>query len=278
MPKPTKQKRVGSPKIQLGLGKGVLKQRTLLETPKKKAPTAAKPPPATAMDMGDDNDNDEWPELSSVTPMDIQGTLLDPTTPHIADPIVEKPIQMAEDKDSTKTKQGQVTPPLETPPVRKLVGFSASNMVVEEVLDDNGKSVTAVCKQLAPVFANMAKRKTTLFIKVKLPVESKPTDLTSAAHTKLKELGEILLQQYPSVIFYNYKQTAKDERDACTKLSHIPMTITGIQSYMCGNRNLKTPVMARTLHLPKPYDSRPTPHPVMQPRIVKFNPPPHHIV
>jgi hypothetical protein len=42
--------------------------------------------------------------------MDIQGTLLDPTTPHIADPIVENPTQTAEDKDSTKTKQGQVTP------------------------------------------------------------------------------------------------------------------------------------------------------------------------
>jgi hypothetical protein len=27
--------------------------------------------------------------------------------------------------------------------------------------------------------------------------------------------------------------------------------------------------MARTLHLPKPYDSRPTPHTAMQPRITK---------
>jgi hypothetical protein len=42
-----------------------------------------------------------------------------------------------------------------------------------------------------------------------------------------------------------------------------------------GNRNLKTPVISRTLHLSKPYNSRPTPHPAMQPRIVKFNPPPH---
>jgi hypothetical protein len=48
--------------------------------------------------------------------------------------------------------------------------------------DSDGESITAVCKQLAPVFANMAKRKTTLFmIKVKLPVESKPTDPTSVA-------------------------------------------------------------------------------------------------
>jgi hypothetical protein len=75
-----------------------------------------------------------------------------------------------------------------------------------------------------------------LFIKVKLPVESKPTDPTSAAHTKLKELGKILQQQDPSVILYKYKQTAKDEKDACTKLSQIPTTITGIQSYMNGFR------------------------------------------
>jgi hypothetical protein len=65
--------------------------------------------------------------------MDIQGTPPDPTTPHIADHIVGIPIQTAADKnkDSTKTKQGQVTPPTETPPVRKLVGFGASNTVVE---------------------------------------------------------------------------------------------------------------------------------------------------
>jgi hypothetical protein len=69
---------------------------------------------------------------------------------------------------------------------------------------------------------------------VKLLVESKPMDPTSMAHTKLKELGEILIQQDPSVIFYKYKQTAKDKRDACTKLSQIPTTITGIQSYMNG--------------------------------------------
>jgi hypothetical protein len=178
--------------------------------------------------------------------MGIQGTPPDNTTPHITDSMAIQ--TAAADNDSTKTKQAHVTPPSETLPVRKLVGFGVSNMVVEEVLDNNGESVTAVCKklashgesvtavrkQLAPVFANTAKRKTTLFIKVKLLVESKPTDPTSAARTKLKELGEILLQQDPSVIFYKDKQTAKDEKDACTKLSQIPMTITGIQLYMNG--------------------------------------------
>jgi hypothetical protein len=63
----------------------------------------------------------------------------------------------AADKDSTKTNQAHVTPSLETPPVRKSVGFGASNTVVEESLDDNGDSVVAVRKQLAPVFANAAK-------------------------------------------------------------------------------------------------------------------------
>jgi hypothetical protein len=59
-------------------------------------------------------------------------------------------------------------------------------------------------------------------------------DPTSVACMKLKELREILIQQDPSVIFYKYKQMAKDKRDACTKLSLIPMTITGIQSYTNG--------------------------------------------
>ena len=78
MPKPTKhQKRAGSPKLQLGLGKGILKQSTLLDTPKKKTAPAAKPPPATAMDTSDDDDDDDdngWPKLPTATPMDTQGT------------------------------------------------------------------------------------------------------------------------------------------------------------------------------------------------------------
>ena len=237
MPKPTKhQKRAGSPKLQLGLGKGILKQSTLLDTPKKKTAPAAKPPPATAMDTSDDDNDDDngWPKLPTATPMDTQGTPPDNTTPHIVDSTTIQ--TAAADKDSIKTKQAHVTPTSETPPVRKSVGFGASNMVVEESLDDNGDSIIAVRKQLAPVFANTSKRKTTLFIKVKLPVESKPMDPTSAARTKLKELGEILQQQDPSVILYKYKQMAKDEKDACTKLSQIPTTITGIQSYMNGFR------------------------------------------
>ena len=182
MPKPTKhQKRAGSPKLQLGLGKGILKQSTLLDTPKKKTAPAAKPPPATAMDTSDDDNDDDngWPKLPTATPMDTQGTPPDNTTPHIGDSMTIQ--TAAADKDSIKTKQAHVTPTSETPPVRKSVGFGTSNTVVEESLDDNGDSVIAVRKQLAPVFANTSKRKTTLFIKVKLPVESKPTDPTSAA-------------------------------------------------------------------------------------------------
>jgi hypothetical protein len=40
----------------------------------------------------------------------------------------------------------------------------------------------------------------------------------------------------PTMIFYKYKQTNKDERDACNKLSQLPTTITGIQSFMNGFR------------------------------------------
>jgi hypothetical protein len=45
-----------------------------------------------------------------------------------------------------------------------------------------------------------------------------------------------MLNQDPTTIIYKYKQTHKDERDACTKLSQLPTTITGIQSYMNGFR------------------------------------------
>jgi hypothetical protein len=115
------------------------------------------------------------------------------------------------------------------------VGFNATNTVVEDVIDGDDPSVV-IRQQLAPVFVNTSKRKTTLFLKVRLPVESKPKDPTSAARAKLKELGEILIQQDPSMLFYKYKQTCKDERDACPKLSQLPTTITGIQAYMNGFR------------------------------------------
>jgi hypothetical protein len=238
MPKPTKQKQAGSPKLQLGLGKGILKQSTLLDTPKKKTATTAKPPPATAMDTSDDDNDNGWPALPTATPMDIQGTPPDNTTPHIAD---ASTIQMAAAKDSIEDVDSDtmVTTPSELPKAitpatpapkestRKLVVFDATNTVVED---------NTIRKQLAPVFENTSKHKTTLFIKVRLLVENQPSEPTSAAWTKLKELGEILIQQDPSMIIYKYRQTTKDERDACTKLSQLPTTITSIQSYMNGFR------------------------------------------
>ena len=73
-----------------------------------------------------------------------------------------------------------------------------------------------------------------LFLKVKLPVEEKPKDPTTAARLKLKELGELMINQDPSTIIYKYKKMQEDKRDACTKLSQLPTTITGIQAYMSG--------------------------------------------
>jgi hypothetical protein len=213
-PKPTKQKRAGSPKLQLGLGKGILKQRTLLESKLKKP---ANTPPITAMDIAND-----WPPLNAPTDttMEIQEPAPDPTTPHIE----------ANDSDTSVTtplELPKAITPASTEPARKSVVFDTTNTVLED---------ETIRKQLAPVFENTSKRKTTLFIKVRLPVENKPREPTSAARTKLKELGEILIQQDPSMIIYKYKQTNKDERDACTKLSQLPTTITGIQSYMNGFR------------------------------------------
>jgi hypothetical protein len=60
-PKPTKQKRGGSPKLQLATSKGILKQRTLLESSKLKKP--GNNPPITAMDV----DNNDWPLLNALT-------------------------------------------------------------------------------------------------------------------------------------------------------------------------------------------------------------------
>jgi hypothetical protein len=111
------------------------------------------------------------------------------------------------------------------------VGFAPVNTVL-----DAGDSLDTVCKQLAPVLTTMSKCKTTHFLKVHLPIDKKPKDPTSAARMKLKELGELLIDQDPTAIFYKYKQTSKDEKDACTKLSLLPTSITGIQSFMNGFR------------------------------------------
>jgi hypothetical protein len=221
MPKPTKQKRAGSPKLQLGAGKGILKQRTLLESTKPKPVQEPLPTPAP---MAMDVDNERPP---SPGPTDTQMETQDPAPASI-------PTHGNEGTTPSEPPHAQVTPASQEA-TRKSVVFDATNTVVEDVRD-NEDSVTVVRKQLAPVFELTAKRKTTIFIKVRLPVENKPKDPTTAARTKLKELGEILIQQDPSMIIYKYRQTAKDEHDACTKLSQLPTTITGIQSYMNGFR------------------------------------------
>jgi hypothetical protein len=79
-------------------------------------------------------------------------------------------------------------------------------------------------------------RKKTLFLKIRLSVDPKPKDPTAAGRLQLKELGEMMINLDPTMIFYKYKQTNKDERDACNKLSQLPTTITGIQSFMNGFR------------------------------------------
>jgi hypothetical protein len=98
------------------------------------------------------------------------------------------------------------------------------------------ESASAIRKQLAPVFSSTSKRKTSIFVKVRLTVDKNPKDPTGAARLKLKELGELFINQDPSAILYRYKQSFKDENDACTKLSSLPTTITGIQQFMNGFR------------------------------------------
>jgi hypothetical protein len=168
-----------------------------------------------------DVDNN-WPLLNAPTDttMEIQESAPDPTTLHIKDADSNTMV-------TTPSEPPKAITPAPKESTRKLVVFYVTNMVVEDEM---------IRKQLAPVFENTSKRKTTLFIKVQLPVENKPRDPTNAAQTKLKELGEILIQQDPSMIVYKYRQMTKDERDACTKLSQLPTTITGIQSYINGFR------------------------------------------
>lgn len=126
-----------------------------------------------------------------------------------------------------------VTPVAEHPPTPS-VGFAASHTVVDA--SSSQESASAIRKQLAPVFSSSSKHKTSIFLKVRLTVDKNPKDPTSAARLKLKDLGELFINQDPTAILYHYKQTCKDEKDACTKLSLLPMTITGIQHFMNGFR------------------------------------------
>jgi hypothetical protein len=135
--------------------------------------------------------------LASNAPMDtlmeIQDLAPDPTTPHIND---GHPPPTSSDSNTmvmTPLEPSKAITPSSKESTRKLVVFDATNTVVEDILV-NEDLVTVICKQLALVFENRAKRKMTVFIKVQLPVENKPKDPTSVACTKLMEFGEILIQ------------------------------------------------------------------------------------
>jgi hypothetical protein len=41
-----------------------------------------------------------------------------------------------------------------------------------------------------------------------------------------------MINQDPTTLFYKYKQTHPDEKDACNKLSQLPTMIAGIQAFM----------------------------------------------
>jgi hypothetical protein len=89
---------------------------------------------------------------------------------------------------------------------------------------------------LAPVFSSTLICKKTLFLKIRLSVDPKPKDPTAAGRLQLKELGKLMINLDPTMIFYKYKQTYKDKRDAWNKLSQLRTMIMGIQLYMNGFR------------------------------------------
>jgi hypothetical protein len=43
-----------------------------------------------------------------------------------------------------------------------------------------------------------------------------------------------MIEQDPSSLIYCYKQSSEEEIDACTQLSQLPTTITGLQAFMNG--------------------------------------------
>lgn len=252
--------------------KSILKQRTLLDTARPLAPKALHASTRTsdimhAMDIADEGP----PPSQDSTPMDIQApaapspspiptkdTLLSPlpappsTTQNPVTPTTPTPNKRSADEveaidinrdelpasSASAPMDIQLTDPpipsVSNPSKRRSVAFETTHTVVEASTLPTAPDM--IRTQLAPVFATTQKRRHVLFIKVKLPVEHKPKDPTVAARTKLKEFAEVLLQQDPSLILYKYKQTHKDETDACVKLSQLPNTITGLQSFMNGFR------------------------------------------
>lgn len=222
---------------------GILRQCTLLESSRLRSSKEPRPSTRTSNTMDITDAQDEWPTPAESSPSPMEMTL-DPTPtettpfpdaiPTQTDtpmPPVSPPHHTPADVDNPTVST--VTPAAPTPP-RPTVGFAMSNTVVEPSPTSNMASV--VRKQLAPVFAASSSRKHVIFLKTKLPVEPKPKEPTAAARLKLKELGELMINQDPTTIIYKYKQSHADERDACTKLTQLPTTITGIQSYMNGFR------------------------------------------
>ena len=213
------KKRPGSPKPQQpGASKSILKQQTLLEfTPSKKKTNelSVSDPP---------DDDDDWPSLSttSATPMDIATLVPDPKTPHIETLQVEKAPSDLDNSASVPPAQksaasATVTPPALTTP-RASVGFASANTVMEDSPDDN--MVTVVRKQLAPVFSSTSIRKKTLFLKIRLSVDPKPKDPTAAGRLQLKELGKMMINLDPTMIFISInRQTRTKEMPAINFLS-----------------------------------------------------------
>jgi carboxypeptidase C (cathepsin A) len=61
-------------------------------------------------------------------------------------------------------------------------------------------------------------------LNVCLLVDQKSKDPTTAGSLKLKKLEELMINLDPTMLFYKFKETHNDKRDACSKLSQLPMT------------------------------------------------------
>jgi hypothetical protein len=118
------------------------------------------------------------------------------------------------------------------------VGFSSQQTEIIEHTMDDGTTLASVQQRLAPTFTTSNARTNGIFTRLKLPVPShtkNPTkEATKEARESLKLLIDTMVQINPTAILYKYKQSNLVEKDACARSTHLPTTITGLQSYMNG--------------------------------------------
>jgi hypothetical protein len=84
------------------------------------------------------------------------------------------------------------------------VDFATATM--EETAPDSATAWSQITSRpkAPPTKPKPTLRQKVLFVKVRLPVDKKPMDPTSAGRLKLKELWEVMLTLDPTTVLYKY--------------------------------------------------------------------------